>query len=254
MGWGMDATNPFVQSVIKSPFALNESNPFVRDEGVASQSVIDPANEEQFKDAQVRLQSIETGLNAIQRAKGVVMSAYAPGQFVSDIKNKIFVPIGMGTFSPNVKDEAVNVQLGKTFNDLSKAGAQSGGRLSNQQQEWEAQNQEFLKNPAGFWKNPELAAKTLNTLEAMYLNERHGLASAMGIEPRNMVMQPMPLGTKNDPIVIPTDPKERGVMLNWMAQTFGKITDPKATLTVKMPDGQVQTLMMSSFKHGGGQR
>ena len=249
LGFSIDPSDPAVNSALRSRYTLRDTdNPFVMNRGEA------PTTVETTKDERVKLgnalRKIDNNLSTISSMKSIVEKAYSPGTWFEDKVNNIFVPISFGTITPKFDTAAAVTQLKNDFSNVTKnsAAAAESGRISNQQQEWERENAGMLANPAGFFENPELAAKNLTSLEATNRNMRQQILTQLGWEKNEYVMVTPNTGTKNDPYVISSDPKEQNIMFNFLGSTFGRVQDPKAEVYLKMPNGRVDAFNPSQLR------
>jgi hypothetical protein len=128
------------------------------------------------------------------------------------------------------------------------AAAAENGRVSNQQEEWARQNGTALEDPTAFFKNPELAAKTLNSMEAVQRNIRQNILSQLGYVSDNLVMDTPSIGTKNDPFVIPADPADQKSMFTFLGSSIGKKASPNAQVFLKLPNGEVRPFNPSALQ------
>ena len=234
---------------MRSRYTLRDTdNPFVMNRGEAP-TTVETTKEEAIKLGN-SLRNIDNNLATIERMKSTVERAYSPGTWFEDKVNNIFVPISFGTIKPNFDTAGAVTQLRKDFSDITKnsALAADSGRISNQQQEWERENAGMLANPAGFFENPELAAKNLTSLEATNRNMRQQILTQLGYEKNDYVMVAPNTGTKNDPYVISSDPKEQQIMFNFLGSTFGRVQDPKAVVYLKLPNGKVDAFNPSQLR------
>jgi len=248
-GFHLDPNDPAVTSAIRSRYTLRDTdNPFVMNRGEA------PTTVETNKDERIKLgnalRNIDNNLATIDSMKNTVEKAYSPGTWFADKVNNIFVPISGGLIKPNFDTAGAVTQLKNDFSKVTKnsAAAAESGRISNQQQEWERENAGMLANPAGFFENPELAAKNLTSLEAANRNMRQQILTQLGYEKNDFVMIAPNTGTKNDPYVISSDPKEQQIMFNFLGSTFGRVQDPKAVVYLKLPNGRVDAFNPSQLR------
>ena len=240
MGFGIDPKDPAVTSAITSPYTLNPTdNPFVRNLGQAPTAVVTD-KETRLKLGQA-LASIDNNLNTIGQMKNTVANAYSPGTWVSNKVNNIFVPVSGGLIKPNFDTADAVTKLRSGFTSVAKgsAAAQDTGRVAVQQQEWEQENLAALKDPTAFFSDPEIAAKTLNSLEATQRNARQSILTQLGYEKNNYVMDTPNTGTKNNPFLIPTEKDLQQSMFTFLGSTIGKTTNPNALIYLKMPNGNI---------------
>ena len=249
VGFHLDPKDPAVDSALRSRYTLRDTdNPFVMNRGEA------PTTVETNKDERIKLgnalRNIDNNLSTIESMKNTVERAYSPGTWFADKVNNVFVPISGGLIRPNFDTAGAVTQLKNDFSKVTKnsAAAAESGRISNQQQEWERENAGMLANPAGFFENPELAAKNLTSLEATNRNMRQQILTQLGYEKNDYVMTAPNTGTKNDPYVISSDPREQKIMFNFLGSTFGRVRDPKAVVYLKLPNGKVDAFNPSQLR------
>lgn len=249
VGFHLDPKDPAVTSAIRSRYTLRDTdNPFVMNRGEAP-TTVETNKEERIKLGNA-LRNIDNNLSTIDSMKSTVERAYSPGTWFSDKVNNIFVPISGGLIKPDFDTAGAITQLKNDFSKVTKnsAAAAESGRISNQQQEWERENAGMLANPAGFFENPELAAKNLTSLEATNRNMRQQILTQLGYETNDYVMVAPNTGTKNDPYVISSDPREQQIMFNFLGSTFGRVQDPKAVVYLKLPNGKVDAFNPSQLR------
>jgi hypothetical protein len=249
VGFHLDPKDPAVISAISSRYTLRDTdNPFVMNRGEAP-TTVETNKEERIKLGNA-LRNIDSNLSTIDSMKNTLERAYSPGTWFEDKVNNIFVPISFGLIKPNFDTAGAVTQLKNDFNRVTKnsAAAAESGRISNQQQEWERENAGMLANPAGFFEDPELAAKNLTSLEATNRNMRQQILTQLGFEKNDFVMTAPNTGTKNDPFVISSDPKEQQIMFNFLGSTFGRIQDPKAVVYLRLPNGKVDAFNPSQLR------
>lgn len=254
VGFHLDPNDPAVKTALGTPdkpnaYTLRDTdNPFVMNQGPSPTTVV---TDKEGRIALGRsLAMIDNNLKTIEGMKGVVQNAYSPGTWFADKVNNIFVPISGGLIKPNFDTAGAVTQLKNDFSRVTKnsAAAAESGRISNQQQEWERENAGMLANPAGFFENPELAAKNLGSLEATNRNMRQQILTQLGYESNDYVMRTPNTGTKNDPYQISSDPREQQIMFNFLGSTFGRVQDPKAVVYLKLPNGKVDAFNPSQLR------
>jgi hypothetical protein len=249
LGFSIDPTDPSVQSAMRSRYTLRDTdNPYVVNRG-ESPTTVETNKEERIKLGN-SLRALDNNLATIDSMKNLVQNAYSPGTWASDKVNNLFVPISGGMISPNFNTADAVTQLRSGFSKITKgaAAASESGRVSNQQQEWERDNAAILANPAGFFENPELAAKSLTSLEAQNRNMRQQILSQLGYEKNDYVMTAPNTGTKNDPFVVSADPKQQQLMFNFLGSTIGRVQDPNAKVYLKLPNGRIDTFNPSQLR------
>jgi len=241
-GFGIDPKDPAVTSAVKSRYTLRPTdNPFVSNLGEAPTLIVED------KAARLELGSTlaahDNSLKTIEIAKNSLSQLYSPGTFFVDKVNNLIVPIDFtGAIRPDLDQEAAKSTLMTLQNTLSKsiASANNSGRTAVQEQEWARQLTAAIADPTAFFKDRELAAKTLSAIETSIRNARQETLTQLGFEKNDYVMRTPNTGTKNDPFRISTDPAEQQIMYKFLGDTVGKLQDPKAFVHLRMPDGQVQ--------------
>ena len=249
VGFGLDPKDPTIQTAISSSYTLRPTdNPFVRNTGTAATTIV--TEKDQRLALGKALAAIDNNLATISSMKNVVASGYSPGTWFSDKVNNVFVPVSGGLIKPNFNTADASTKLRTYFNLISKgsAAASDSGRVSNQQQEWERENGSALQDPTAFFKNPELAAKTLNSMEAVQRNTRQNILSQLGYVSDNLVMETPSTGTKNDPFVIPADPADQRSMFTFLGSSIGKNASPNAQVFLKLPNGEVRAFNPSGLQ------
>jgi hypothetical protein len=189
------------------------------------------------------LDSHDDSLKSIENAKNYISQLYSPGTFFIDKVNNLLVPVDpTGVIRPDLDQEAAKSVLSTLQNSLSKsiASANNTGRTAVQEQEWARLLTAAIDNPTAFFKNRELAAKTLTAIETSIRNARQQTLTQLGFEGNDYVMQVPNTGTKNDPFKLSNDPAERQRMYTFLAGTVGKLQDPRAIIHVRGPDGAVK--------------
>lgn len=249
MGFSIDPSDPAVSAALRSPYTLRDTdNPYVINRGEAP-TTVETNKEERIKLGNA-LREIDNNLSTIDSMSSLVQSAYSPGTWFSDKVNNILVPISGGMISPNFDTADAVTRLRSGFSTLTTgaAAAARSGRLSNQQEEWARQNAKILENPAGFLENPQLAAKALASLRATNLNMRMQLLTQLGYVKNDYVMNTPASGTKDDPFVVGSDPKQQQLMFNFLGSTVGRVQNPNATVYLKLPNGRVDAFNPSQLR------
>jgi hypothetical protein len=243
LGVSIDPKDPTVQNAVQSRFTLRDTdNPFVENRGPAPSSVETDKGERIKLTAQLR--AFDNNLKVLENLKGTYAELYSPGTWFNDKVNNLLVPISGGLIRPDVNQAAAAQQIQTSMNSLMKNIAASGdsGRVAVQEQEWARQTAESIADPTAFFQNKELAAKGFVTLEAGMRNARQQLLTQLGYENNDFVMRIPNTGTQNDPFVVPKDPEERQRMRTFLTSTIGRIQDPKATVTLRMPDNTLRNV------------
>jgi len=249
LGFTLDPKDPTIQSAISSNYTLRPTdNPFVRNTGAAATALV--TDKGQRLELGKSLAAIDNNLATISSMKNVVQNAYSPGTWFSDKVNNVFVPVSGGLIKPNFNTADATTKLRTYFSSIAKgsAAAAENGRVSNQQEEWARQNGTALEDPTTFFKNPELAAKTLNSMEAVQRNTRQNILSQLGYVSDNLVMETPSIGTKNDPFVIPADPADQKSMFTFLGSSIGKKASPNAQVFLKLPNGEVRPFNPSALQ------
>ena len=240
MGVSIDPKHPTVQSAVSSPYTLNDTNPFVDYRGNA------PTTVETDKGERVKLttslRGVDDALKQLDNVRGQYAQLYSPGTWVTDKVNNLFVPISGGLIRPDLDQVAAATQIKSSLNNITKriAAANDGGRVAVQEQEWSRDMLNGLTEPEKFFANKEIAAKQFVSMETQLRNARQQLLTQLGYESGDYVMRTPNTGTKNDPFVIPTDPKDQSRMFNFLGSTIGRTQNPAATVYLKLPNGSVQ--------------
>jgi len=242
LGFSIDPNDPAVTSAINSRYTLRQTdNPYVNNMGEAPTTVV--------TDKAARLELASTlsahnnSLKSIEIAKNSLSQLYSPGTFFVDKVNNLIVPIDFtGAIRPDLSQEAAKSTLMTLQNTLSKsiASANNSGRTAVQEQEWARQLTAAIADPAAFFKDRELAAKTLTAIETSIRNARQETLTQLGFEKNDYVMRTPNTGTKNDPFPISADPAEQKMMYTFLGSTVGKLQDSKALVHLRMPNGQIQ--------------
>jgi len=242
LGFSIDPNDPAVTSAINSRYTLRQTdNPYVNNMGEAPTTVV--------TDKAARLELASTlsahnnSLKSIEIAKNSLSQLYSPGTFFVDKVNNLIVPIDFtGAIRPDLSQEAAKSTLMTLQNALSKsiASANNSGRTAVQEQEWARQLTAAIADPTAFFKDRELAAKTLTAIETSIRNARQETLTQLGFEKNDYVMRTPNTGTKNDPFPISADPAEQKMMYTFLGSTVGKLQDSKALVHLRMPNGQIQ--------------
>ena len=243
LGASIDPKDPTVQNAVQSRFTLRDTdNPFVDNLGPAPTSVETEKGERVKLSAQLR--AFDNNLKVLENLKGTYAQLYSPGTWFQDKVNNLLVPVSGGVIRPDVDQAAAAQQIKTSMNSLMRNIAASGdaGRVAVQEQEWARQTAESISDPTAFFQNKELAAKGFVTLEAGLRNARQQLLTQLGYESNDFVMRIPNTGTQNDPFVVPKDPEARQRMRTFLGSTIGRIQDPKATVTLRMPDNTLRSV------------
>lgn len=241
MGVSIDPKNPTVQSAVSSRWTLNDNNPFVEFRGQAPTSVETDKGERTKLTSTLR--SLDNSLATLDNLKGDYSGAYGPGAWFSDKVNNLLVPVVPSAIvrpDVNLTDTATRISTGMNSILKNIASANDGGRVAVQEQEWVRDTAKGISDPTKFFADKELAAKQFNSMEAMLRNARQQVLTQLGYEGGDYVMRTPNTGTKSDPFVVPTDPKEQARMFNFLGGTIGRIQNPAAIVYLKLPNGSIQ--------------
>ena len=239
----IDPSDPTVQTAVRSRFTLRDTdNPFVENRGEAPTAMETDKGERLKLTASLR--ALDDSLSRLDNLKGTYAQLYSPGTWFQDKINNILVPISGGLIRPDVNQAAAQQQLTAGLQDVMKglAKANDNGRVAVQEQQWVRDNNGNILFPVGFLENKELAAKSIEGLYTDAVNARQRVLTQLGYEKNDYVRRVASTGTQNDPFVIPQDPEQRQIMKTFLTSTIGRIQDPKATVTLKMPDNSLRNV------------
>jgi hypothetical protein len=239
----IDPADPTVQTAVRSRFTLRDTdNPFVENRGEAPTAMETDKGERLKLTASLR--ALDDSLSRLDNLKGTYAQLYSPGTWFQDKINNILVPVSGGLIRPDVNQAAAQQQLTAGLEGVIKgiATANDNGRVAVQEQKWVRDNNNNILFPVGFLENKELAAKGIEGLYTDAVNARQRILTQLGYEKNDYVRRVASTGTQNDPFVIPQDPEQRQIMKNFLTSTIGRIQDPKATITLKMPDNTLRNV------------
>jgi hypothetical protein len=239
----IDPSDPTVQTAVRSRFTLRDTdNPFVENRGEAPTAMETDKGERLKLTASLR--ALDDSLSRLDNLKGTYAQLYSPGTWFQDKINNILVPVSGGLIRPDVNQAAAQQQLTAGLQDVMRgiATANDNGRVAVQEQKWVRDSNNNILFPVGFLENKELAAKGIEGLYTDAANARQRILTQLGYEKNDYVRRVASTGTQNDPFVIPQDPEQRQIMKNFLISTIGRIQDPKATITLKMPDNTLRNV------------
>jgi hypothetical protein len=244
IGYSIDENDPSVVRATTSKFTLDENNPFVVNAGPVPQSF--ETNKEERIKLSVALRNIDSALVAVEQGKSALAGAYGPGAYVSNFSNAVFSPVLPVT--PNLEIQRKASTINPLLNRIEKgiANAQQTGRVAVQEQQWI--KEDMPAKAARFWMDPEVAATEWSALHVQLLNARQNVVSQLLDVPAELIMQIPPAGTKNDPFVLPADEQGRVNMIRFLSNEFSKVTDPKARVYLRTPDGRVAPYNVSTLR------
>jgi hypothetical protein len=244
IGYHIDEKDPSVVRASTSRFTLNEDNPFVVNAGPVPQSF--ETNKEERIKLGVALRNLDNALVAIEQGKSELAGTQGPGAYVSNFSNAIFSPVL--PVAPNIEAQKKFSTINPILNRVAAgiANAQQTGRVAVQELAWV--KEDVPARSARFWKDPEIAATEWNALHAQALNARQNVVSQLLDVPAELIMKVPATGTKNDPFVLPADEQGRVNMIRFLSNEFSKVTDPKARVYLRTPDGRVAPYNVSTLR------
>jgi hypothetical protein len=244
IGYSINENDPSVVRASTSRFTLNEDNPFVVNAGPVPQSF--ETNKEERIKLGVALRNLDNALVAIEQGKSELAGTQGPGAYISNFSNAVFSPVLPVT--PNIEAQKKFSTVNPILNRVAAgiANAQQTGRVAVQELEWI--REDMPARSARFWKDPELAATEWNALHAQVLNARQNVVSQLLDVPSELIMKVPATGTKNDPFVLPADEQGRVNMVRFLSNEFSKVTDPKARVYLRTPDGRVAPYNVSTLR------
>jgi hypothetical protein len=178
----------------------------------------------------------DDSINKIDILQKNINKAFGGRAFFTDKYNNYVIPLFPGAEVANVDRQKAVEEFKQAQESLGKslAMADRSGRLTVQQEKWARDALDVT--PAGFFTDPQLAAARLNQARAGLLNSRQGVVEQLGGTTSRLIARPMPLGTDNDPFVIPADPQGQQAMFNFLKGSFARTMDPNGKITVRAPD------------------
>jgi hypothetical protein len=244
MGFSIDPNDPTVKRALTSRFTLNRDNPFVVDVGPVPQSY-ETDKGERIK-LGVALRNLDNALVAVEQGKSELAGTQGPGAYISNFSNVVFSPVL--PVAPNIEAQKRFSTINPILNRIAAgiANAQQTGRVAVQEMEWI--REDMPSRAARFWKDPEIGATEWSALHAQLLNARQNVVSQLYDVPSELVMKVPATGTKNDPFVLPADEQGRANMVSFLSREFGKVTDPKARVYLRMPDGRVAPYNINTLR------
>lgn len=252
LGVALDPDDPTIKSAVNSRWTLRDTdNPFVINRGKA------PTTMETDKGERTKLgtnlRALDDSLAQVESAKRAIINAYGPGAWYSNFENNMVVPVT--PLTANIADAKAKATVDQALNRIkgNLARVNSSGRDSVQEQQW---IDEILPAKAGtFFQDVEVNMARLNSLEAMMRNLRQSTLTQLGYESNDYTMEPVSLGTKNDPFVIPANPQDRQRMVTFLGSTVGRASNPNAVVYLKTADGKIAPVQASSLAQmiSGGQ-
>ena len=77
---------------------------------------------------------------------------------------------------------------------------------------------------------------------------RQQILTQLGYVKNDYVMNTPAIGTKDDPYVISSDPKQQQLMFNFLGSTVGRVQNPNAAVYLKLPNGRIDAFNPSQLR------
>jgi hypothetical protein len=151
----VDPAHPTLASMRDSRYTITSNNPFAIDNGLAATTLVtDVKGREKLLGAVSVTDSILLELDNIQRLVG---KAYGPEAFISDVTNKLIIPLGNPVILPDEELEGVKASITSSRNALlgKLASALEEGKISNQDKERIEEELAAFSNPTEFFKDSQ---------------------------------------------------------------------------------------------------
>jgi hypothetical protein len=240
----VDPNDPTVRSAVMSPLTLNEANPYVTNKGRAVAAMV---TNNAARDEIVSSMN-ETG-NIVNMLEGTMQKmgdSYGPGAYVRDAYNNLVVPVVPLT-APALKTAENQIAIDSSIGAVRTAVAKAldDGRLSVQEQEWV--NQYLPREANSFWADPQTEMKKMNTLITMLKNSRQNALTLLGYTTDQLELQVPPMGTTEDPFILPSDQQGQQRMFGFLSSALGKAPD-STKVYLKMPNGTIKPFSASTLK------
>ena len=243
----VDPSHPTVVSLRESPYTVTSNNPFAIDNGPAATTLVtDEKAREKLLGAMSVTDAVMLELDNIQR---LARKAYGPGAFISDVTNKVIIPLGSPILLPNEELESVKAAITSSKNSLlgSLARAQEEGKISNQDKERIEEELEAFSDPTAFFKDSQTAAAAIQGLRTNTINRRQRLMTQLGAVDRDYVLTIPPTGTSNNPFDLGGDLDQRNKMLTFLQSTAGKHNDQNAVIHIINAAGKRDTMTIAQL-------
>jgi hypothetical protein len=243
----VDPAHPTLASMRDSRYTITSNNPFAIDNGPASTTLVtDEKAREKLLGAISVTDSVMLELDNIQRHAG---KAFGPGAFISDVTNKVIIPLGSPIILPNEKLESAKAAITSSKNALlaSLARAQEEGKISNQDKERFEEELESFSDPTAFFKDSQTAAAAIQGIRTNTINRRQRLMTQLGAVDRDYVLTIPPTGTSNNPFDLGGDLDQRNKMLTFLQSTAGKHNDQNAVINIINAAGKRDTITIAQL-------
>jgi hypothetical protein len=243
----VDKAHPTLTSMRESRYTVTSNNPFAIDNGPAATTLVtDEKAREKLLGAMSVTDAVMLELDNIQR---LARKAYGPGAFISDVTNKVIIPLGSPILLPNEELESVKAAITSSKNSLlgSLARAQEEGKISNQDKERIEEELEAFSDPTAFFKDSQTAAAAIQGLRTNTINRRQRLMTQLGAVDRDYVLTIPPTGTSNNPFDLGGDLDQRNKMLTFLQSTAGKHNDQNAVINIINAAGKRDTMTIAQL-------
>jgi hypothetical protein len=243
----VDPAHPTLASMRESRYTVTSNNPFAIDNGPAATTLVtDEKAREKLLGAMSVTDAVMLELDNIQRLAG---KAFGPGAFISDVTNKVIIPLGSPLILPNEKLESAKAAITSSKNALlaSLARAQEEGKISNQDKERFEEELESFSDPTAFFKDSQTAAAAIQGIRTNTINRRQRLMTQLGAVDRDYVLTIPPTGTSNNPFDLGGDLDQRNKMLTFLQSTAGKHNDQNAVINIINAAGKRDTMTIAQL-------
>jgi hypothetical protein len=243
----VDPAHPTLSSMRDSRYTVTSGNPFAVDNGPASTTLVtDLKGREKLLGAVSITDSILFELDNIQRLAG---KTYGPGAFISDVTNKVIIPLGNPVILPNEELESVKTAITSSKNALlgKLASALEEGKISNQDKERIEEELEAFSDPTAFFKDSQLAAAAIQGIRTNTINRRQSMLTQLGAVDRDYVLTIPPTGTSGNPFNLGGDLDQRNKMLTFLQSTAGKHSDQNAVINIINAAGKRDTMTIAQL-------
>ena len=243
----VDPAHPTLTSMRDSRYTITSNNPFAVDNGPAATTLVtDLKGREKLLGAVSITDSILFELDNIQKLAG---KTYGPGAFISDVTNKVIIPLGNPVILPNEKLESVKTAITSSKNALlgKLASALEEGKISNQDKERIEEELESFSDPTAFFKDSQLAAAAIQGIRTNTINRRQSMLTQLGAVDRDYVLTIPPTGTSGNPFNLGGDLDQRNKMLTFLQSTAGKHSDQNAVINIINAAGKRDTMTIAQL-------
>jgi hypothetical protein len=243
----VDPAHPTLASMRDSRYTITSNNPFAIDNGPAATTLVtDVKGREKLLGAVSVTDSILLELDNIQRLVG---KAYGPEAFISDVTNKLIIPLGNPVILPDEELEGVKASITSSRNALlgKLASALEEGKISNQDKERIEEELAAFSNPTEFFKDSDLAASSIQGIRTNTINRRQSMLTQLGAVNRDYVLTIPPTGTSSNPFNLGGDLDQRNKMLTFLQSTAGKHSDQNAVINIINAAGKRDTMTIAQL-------